>query len=120
MFDPLANPMAPLKPVLGIIQAKIITYRKEPSNEDVDYFKRKHNPRIPRIIPIGKSYHDQKERLSSIGDAGRLLTDGWTVPINNYDGGPFGEGGNKLLKGGGSGPPGGGNTNRKTPFFDLS
>ncbi len=109
MSDPLINPMASLKLVLGIIQARIITDRKEPSDEDEDYFERKHNRRMPQIIPTGKSYHDRKERLSLIGDASRLLTNGWTVPINNYDGGPFGRGGNMLLGGGGSGPPRGGN-----------
>jgi len=31
---------------------------------------------MPQIIPIGKSYHDQRGRPPLIGDASRLLTGG--------------------------------------------
>ncbi|CAM6020197.1 unnamed protein product [Sphagnum balticum] len=74
---------------------------------------------MPQIIPIEKSYHDRKGGPSPIGDVGRPLTSGWTIPINNNGGGPFNKGGNKplggagsgLLKGGGNSPLGGGDNN---------
>jgi hypothetical protein len=35
------------KPISKITQVRIVTNHKEPSNEDEDYSKRKHNPRMP-------------------------------------------------------------------------
>jgi hypothetical protein len=58
MFNPLINPITLKKPILGIAQARIITYCEEPSDEDEDYFKRKHNLRMSQIFLIKKSYHD--------------------------------------------------------------
>jgi len=100
MFDPLANPMASPKLVSRITQAKIVTNYREPSNEDEDYSKRKHNPMMPQIIPNKKSYHDWKGRPSLIGNANRLHVGGQIVPINNGSGGPFSKGGNEPLKDG--------------------
>jgi hypothetical protein len=51
MFDPLTNPMASPKPILGITQAGIVTNHKEPLDEDDNYLEKKHNPKLPRIIP---------------------------------------------------------------------
>jgi hypothetical protein len=45
--NPLANFIAPPKLVLGITQVGIIIDCKEPSDETKDYFKRKHNPKMP-------------------------------------------------------------------------
>jgi hypothetical protein len=70
----------------------------ESSNEDEDYFERKHNPIMPQIIFIRKLYHDQKGRPSPIRIAGRLPTSGQIIPISNGDGGIFSKGDN--------GPPG--------------
>jgi hypothetical protein len=100
-----------LKPISKIAQAKIVTDHKEPLDEDEDYSERKHNPRMPRIIPIEKLYHDQKGRPSSIGNVGRESISGRTIPINNNGGELFGGGGNGPPKGGGNGPPKGGNNN---------
>jgi hypothetical protein len=47
MYNPLTNPIAPPKPALGIAQAGIVIYQKEPSNEYEDYFEGKHNPKLP-------------------------------------------------------------------------
>jgi hypothetical protein len=92
----------------------------EPSNEDENYFERKHNPRMSQIIPIEKWYHQRKGKPSPIRDVGRPPTGGQDAPINNDGGGPFGGGndgpprgvGNGLLGSGGSGPLGGGSNGR--------
>jgi hypothetical protein len=111
MFDPLPNPLSPQKSFSGITQARIVIDRGEPSYEDKDYFKRKHNPMMPRINPIKKLYHEYKGRPSLIGDASRSPTSGQVVPISNSGGVPFNIGGNRLLGGGDGGAPEGGNDN---------
>jgi hypothetical protein len=73
MSNPLADPTTPPKLISRIAQAGIITNHKEISNKDEDYSKRKHNPKMPQIVPIGKLYLEQKGRPSLIGDAGRLF-----------------------------------------------
>ncbi len=73
---------------------------------DDDYLERKHNPKLSRIIPTRKLYHEQKGRPSPIGNVGGLATNGWAIPISNNVGKPFDGGGNGFL-GGGGGPPGG-------------
>ncbi len=93
------------KPVSKIVQAKIVTNREEPLDEDKDYFKRKHKPNMPQIIPTEKPYQDWRGRPSPIGNASRSPISGWIVPINNGNGGPFGKGGN--------GPPWGGGVVRQ-------
>ncbi|CAK9266867.1 unnamed protein product [Sphagnum jensenii] len=114
MSDPLTNLMTSTKLVLGIVQTRIVTNHEEPSNEDEDYSKRKHNPKMPKIIRIKRSYHDRKGRPSPTGDVSKLVISGWTILISNNGGGPFGGGGNGPLGGGpqGSGgnslPEGGG------------
>jgi len=50
MFDSLANPTTLLKLVLKIAQTRIVTNCKEPLDEDEDYSKEKHNPKMPQII----------------------------------------------------------------------
>jgi hypothetical protein len=64
MSNPLANPTAPPKPVLGITQDEIITNHKELFGEDDDFFERKHNLRMPRIILTKRPYHGRKSRPS--------------------------------------------------------
>jgi hypothetical protein len=58
MFDPLPNFTTPPKLVLGIAQAGIVIDYGEPLHEDNDSSKRKHNPKMPRIILIRKSCHE--------------------------------------------------------------
>jgi len=58
MFDPLANPIASPKLVLKIAQTRIITNRKELLDEDDDYSKKKHNPKMSQIILTKNLYHD--------------------------------------------------------------
>jgi hypothetical protein len=108
MSDPLANFMTSPKPVLGIIQTRIVTNHEEPSNEDEDYSEKKHNPKMPIIIRIKRSYHDQKGKPSPIGDVNKLFIGGWDVLISDNGDGPFGGGGNGPL---GSGPQGSGGNN---------
>ncbi len=74
---------------------KIVIDYKEPLDEDKDYSKRKHNPKMPWIVFIGKSYHDQKGKPSLIGNVNRLLSNGRTLPISNDNGRPFGGGSNE-------------------------
>jgi hypothetical protein len=76
MLDPLTNPTISPKLVQGIVQVGIVTYCGEPSDEDEDYFERKHNIGMPQIIFTEKPYHDQKGRPSLIGDASRPLMSG--------------------------------------------
>jgi hypothetical protein len=52
------------KLVLGITQDGIITNHKEPSYEDEDYSLKKHNPKMPKIVPIKKSYYEWMKRPS--------------------------------------------------------
>jgi hypothetical protein len=66
MFNPLANPITPPQPVWGIAQTRVVIYHKEPLDENKEFFKRKHNLEMPRIIPIEKSYHEQKGKSSPI------------------------------------------------------
>jgi hypothetical protein len=58
MPNPLTNPTISPKPVLRIVQVRIVTNCKEPLDEDKGYSERKHNPRMPQIIPTKKLYHD--------------------------------------------------------------
>ncbi len=62
MFNPLVNPTTSPKPISRIAQVKIVTDYEEPSNEDKDYFERKHNSRMPQIFPTKKSYHKWRGR----------------------------------------------------------
>ncbi len=66
---------------------------------------------MPWIVLTRKAYHDQKERPSPIRDGGKLCNGGWTIPISDDSGGPFGGGGKRPPRGGNSGPPRGGNNN---------
>ncbi len=59
---------------------------------------------MPRIVFTIKLYHEQKGIPSLIRDVDGPPINGWVVPINNNNGGPFGDSGNKPIKGGG-GPP---------------
>jgi hypothetical protein len=93
---------------LKIAQIEIITHQKELSDEDEDYSKDKHNPKMPQIFPTRKLYHDQRGKSSSIGDVGRLPTSGRTTFINNSGGGRFD-------KGGGNGPLRSGNRTHGRP-----
>jgi hypothetical protein len=113
IFNPLVNFITPLNQVLGIAQARIVTNCKDPSDENKDYFKRKHNTRTPQIVPIGKSYNEQRNKPSPIGDASGPPISGQIVPTSNSGGKPFGGGGNTPLGGNGGGPPRGGD-NRLT------
>ncbi len=113
MSNPLTNPTTPSKSVSRIAQTRLVIDRKEPLDEEKNYSKRKHNPRIPQIIPIRKPYHERKGKPSPIRDACRLLISRWGVPINNDGDGPFNSGnngplGNNHPKGGGCGLLGGG------------
>ncbi len=98
---------------MGIAQAKIITNCRELLDEDEDNSKRKHNSKMPWIVPTKKLYHERRGKPSPIGITSRSCTNGQVVPINNGDGGPFGRGGNgppigSPLGGSGNGPLGGG------------
>jgi hypothetical protein len=66
MFDPLINPMASPKAILRIAQIEIVTNYEEPSNEDKDYYERKHNSKMPQIVPTEKSYHERRGRPSRL------------------------------------------------------
>lgn len=72
--NPLTNPTTSLKLVSRIAQVGIVKDCGEPSNETKDYSKRKHNPKMPRIVLSRKSYHDWKGRPCPIGNASRSLT----------------------------------------------
>ncbi len=63
-MSPFANIMAPPKLVSKVAQIGIITNHEEPLNEDNDSSERKHNPRMPQIIPFGKPYNEQRGRPS--------------------------------------------------------
>ncbi len=54
----------------------------------------KYNHLRKQIVITGKSYCEQRDRPSPIGDACRPPTSGQVVPINNISGGPFDGGGN--------------------------
>jgi len=56
--DPLINLIAPPKLIMGIAQVGIVTNCKEFSNENKDYFLKKHNTKMPRIVPIEKLYNE--------------------------------------------------------------
>jgi hypothetical protein len=86
------------KLVSRIIQARTIMNCEGPLDENEDYSERKHNPRMPRIIPTKKPYHDWRGKPSPIGDVGRSFTGGQIVPINNGDGGPFDASGNDAFR----------------------
>jgi hypothetical protein len=47
MFNPFANPIAPPQPILGIAQIGVVIDHKEPLDEDMESFERKHNPKMP-------------------------------------------------------------------------
>ncbi len=108
MFDPLTNPTTPSKSISRITQARFVTDRREPSDEEKNYSKRKHSPRMPQIIPIRKPYHEQKGRPSPIRNACKLPISRWGVLISNNGGGPFNNGNNGPL--GGNRPKGGGSS----------
>ncbi len=99
MFNPLTNLTAPPKLILKITQARIVTNHRELLDEDEDYSKRKHNSKMPWIVPLEKLYHERRGRPSLVGNASRSLINGWVVPINNGDGGPFDRGRNGPLRG---------------------
>ncbi len=73
MSNPLVDPTPPPKLISKITQIRIITNHREPSNEDKDYSKRKHNPKMPQIVPTKNLYHEQKGKPSLIRDVGRLF-----------------------------------------------
>jgi hypothetical protein len=59
-----------------------------------DFSERKHNLKVPRIVPIEKSFHEQRGKPTLIRDVGGFSTDGRIVPSNNDGGKPFDGGGN--------------------------
>ncbi len=93
---------------MGIPQARIVIDQGELLDEDDDYSERKHNPKMPWIVPTRKSYHEQRGKPSQIGDASRPPIGGRAIPINNGGGGPFGGSSNGPLGGSGGGPLEGG------------
>lgn len=107
--------MAPLKWISEVAQIGIVTNYGEPSYEDDDSSKRKHNLKMTWIVPTRKLYHEWRGRPSSIW----FPISGWNVLMNNGGGEPFGNGDNNVprgigscpLGGGGSGPLGGGGNN---------
>jgi hypothetical protein len=103
-FNVLVNPIAPPKPILGIAQIGIVIDRGEPSDDNDEYSKRKHNPRMLQIIPTKKLYHEQKGQPPSIGDVGGFPIGKWIVPTNNDGGEPFSDSGNRLPRGDGGDP----------------
>ncbi len=68
---------------MRIAQTEIMTNREELLDEDENYFEKKHNPKMPQIVPIKKLYHDQKEKPSLIEDVSKPLTSGRIVLISN-------------------------------------
>jgi hypothetical protein len=58
MSDPLVNPMTSPKSIFRIVSIGIVIDYGDFSNEDNDYSERKHNPKMARIVPTRKSYHD--------------------------------------------------------------
>jgi hypothetical protein len=103
MFDPLPNLTVPLKLILGVSQVGIVTDCGELLDEDNDSSERKHNLRMPKIVPIRILCHERKGKPSPIGHVNGLPTNGQNVPTNNDGGEPFG-GGGRHLGGGNSGP----------------
>jgi hypothetical protein len=87
--NPLTNPMTSLKLVSIIAQVGIIKDCGEPLDEEMDYLKKKHNPKMPQFVPAKKSYHDWRGRPSPVGDVGRPLISGRIIPIGNDGGGLF-------------------------------
>jgi hypothetical protein len=79
--------------------------------------KKRHNPRMPQIVPIIKPYNERRGRPSLIKDGVGLPLGGWKIPTNNGVGGFFNIGGSGHLGGGsrgllgnnGIGPPRGQN-----------
>ncbi len=65
MSNPVTNPIAPPKPILGIAQIGIVIDRGETLDDDDEYFERKHNPRMLQIILTKKLYHEQRGQPSS-------------------------------------------------------
>jgi hypothetical protein len=76
MSNPLTNLTTPPRSILRVAQVGIVIDYGEPLDEDNDSSKRKHNLRMPRIILIGKPYHERKGKPSPIGDVGGLFTHG--------------------------------------------
>ncbi len=89
IFNPLVNITTPPKPISGLAQTSIITDLKELLDEDDDSSKRKHNPRMPRIVPIIKPYNERRGRPFVIRDGVGLSPSGWNVPISNGVGKSF-------------------------------
>jgi len=76
----LTFPIIP-KPILGVVQIGVVTNHKEPSDDD-NSFEKKHNPRMPQILPTKKSYNGRKSIPSPIGDDGGLFVNNILVNGN--------------------------------------
>ncbi len=103
MSNPLANLVTPQSQFWELHKLGL-TNRGEPLDEDDEYSKKKHNSRMPQIIPTKKLYHEQRGQPSPIGDVGGFPTGRWIVPMSNDGGEPFSDGGNKSPRGNGGDP----------------
>ncbi len=101
MVPLLTFPIIP-KLILGVVQIGVVTNYEEPSDDDDNSFEKKHNPRMPQILPTKKSYNEKKGIPSPIGDDGGLLVS--NIPVNGSGVGPFATNCNDPLEGGGNGP----------------
>jgi hypothetical protein len=101
MSNPLVNPTTPPQLVLGIAQTKVVTNHREPLDEDKESSERKHNPKMPQIIPINK-FHERRGKSSPIGNISDMTTRGRVVHFSKGGDRPFDDGGNKPPRGGGS------------------
>ncbi len=78
MFDLLIVPTTLPKLLLGIAQVKIVTDHEEPLDEDEDYSKRKHTPRMPWIALLeNHAVNGGEDHLKLEMLVGHLLVDGW-------------------------------------------
>lgn len=80
MYVPFTNIRVGSKQVSRVAQFGVVIGHREPSDDGDNFSKRMHNPRMPQILPIGKSYNVKKGRSSSIGDRGGLLASGSNLP----------------------------------------
>jgi hypothetical protein len=72
MWPPISSPFVNItttpKLVLQVAQARVVIDHGEPLDDDDNSFKRKHNPRMPRILLTRKPYNEKKGKPSLIKD----------------------------------------------------
>jgi hypothetical protein len=61
IYSPFVNITTTPKLVLQVAQARVVIDHGEPLDDDDNSFKRKHNPRMPRILLTKKPYNEKKK-----------------------------------------------------------